>query len=93
MLVDYGSESDSGSPPPVAVKANLPPVEEPVSDGDGDEGEVDPSDGFGIANLTKEQQHTATSSSSSSALAVKSAPDVVVNVSRIGPAERQGFPP
>jgi hypothetical protein len=78
MLVDYASDSDSGSPPLLAVKASLPPVEDPVSDGD--EAEVDPTDGFGIANLDKEQQQSATSSSK--AVAVKSAPDVVVNVSR-----------
>lgn len=82
-MVDYGSDSDSGSPPPPAVKASLPPVEDPVLDGD--ESEVDPTDGFGIANLTKEQQQAA--ATTSKALAVKSAPDVVVNVSSMAWSE------
>lgn len=80
MLVDYGSDSEAGSPPPPAVKASLASLEDPVSDGD--EGEVDPTDGFGIANLSKEEQ-AAVAGTSSKAVAIKSAPDVVVNVSQI----------
>lgn len=79
-LVDYGSDSDSGSPPPApaAVKATLPPVA-PGSDDDQDD-DVDPADAFGIAKLDKEEQSKA-ATAGQSAVAVRSAPDVMANVS------------
>lgn len=84
MLVDYSSASDSGSPPPQPKpKAALPPVAGPASDGD--DSEVDPTDGFGINNLEKDRVETR---SNSQVVAVRSAPAVLVNVSRAVPSAK-----
>jgi len=91
-LVDYGSDSDSGSPQPqsraqgatAASKRALPPVDDHAAAGDDSDGDDDdafnPHDTFGLARIQAEGT-TAPSQPGAAPALRDSAPEVIAAVS------------